>query len=357
MSDVNSAVDGRLWRATAGFDRRELSGGLLSLFERYRSARLSSYEARGLVEGIVLAAGRNDVLRNDENGRDMRRAIVAFLTDVGAEQSDGISVGIITEPDPEVRRTARRTLAQHVCPIIATNRRTSRDTGTEIAPVIFDLYPEHLETLTMLVQFYEASARSGSLARHEHENLAQELSGRHIQNVRECLSRVYRELRRHLNTKATHQAWDAMQRLNRVLVDRRWWDVLSQVRALSAIELLYNIASHLTYIPRTGPRVFTDATPGFGAINLQFDWQGIERHCAGFVNPLFIEEHRAAILHDLCAIQAVAGGAFDPLHNETLHGPSGHTNDVGGCRPLLLDLTATFVREVELAHPGALMGR
>lgn len=365
MSDLNAVVSGRLWRVTEGFDRRLLIGGLLSLFERYQSGRLSSYEARGLVEGIVLAAGRNDVMRNDENGRDMRRAIVAFLTDVGAEQSDGIATGIITEPDPEVRRTARRTLAQHVCPIIAANRRTSRDTAAEPEPMIFDLYPEHLETLTTLVQFYEASARSGSLARYDHENLVQELSGKHLQNVRECMSRVYRELRRHLILEdgETYRARDAMHRLNRILVDRRWWDVLAQVRALSAIELLYSMASHLTYIPRIGPQVFTDVTPGFANINLQFDWQGIEHHWrqggfrGRFVDHAFIAERRDAILHDLCAIQAVAGGAFDPLYDETYRAPRGHTKDVGGCRPLLLDLTATFVREVEIAHPGVLIGR
>lgn len=350
MSDVNSVVSGRLWRIAEGFDRRALSGGLLSLFERYRSGRLSSYEARGLVEGIVLATGRNDVMRNDANGRDLRRAIVAFLTDIGSEGPE------IVEPDEDVRRTARRTLAQHVCPIIAANRRTSRDTGTEPDPVIFDLYPEHIETLTTLVQFCEAAARSGSLARYEHEHLAAELSGKHLQNVRECLSRVYRELRRHINTQATHRALDAMHQLNQILVDRRWWDVLAQVRALSAIELLYSTASQLTYIPLIGPRVFTDVTPGFATINLQFDWQGIERHCGGFVNPSFIEQHRDAILHDLCAIQVVAGGAFDPLTDETLRAPRGHTKDVGGCRSLLLDLAATFVREVELAHPGVLIG-
>lgn len=348
----------RLWRMPVG-SRRSNPAMLRHIFERVADPAISSEAARGMVEGIMLSIGRNNVQRNNEAGRSYRRAIVAFLTDIGSEGPE------IVEPDEDVRRTARRTLAQHVCPIIAANRHTSRDTAMEPAPVIFDLYPEHLETLTMLVQFYEASARSGSLARYEHENLAQELSGKHLQNVRECLSRVYRELRRHLIEceGESQQTWDAMHRLNRILVDRRWWDVLAQVRALSAIELLYSMASHLTYIPRIGPQVFTDVTPGFANINLQFDWQGIEHHWrqggfrGRFVDHAFIAERRDAILHDLCAIQAVAGGAFDPLYDETYRAPRGHTKDVGGCRPLLLDLTATFVREVEIAHPGVLMGR
>jgi len=324
---MERALRERSWRVPEGH-RRVRCAGLEDLFRQFADPNTSSYAARGLVQGIVLAAelelqGRADLRRDGEYARDHRQAIVAFLTSIGSESPNDDRA----EPDLEVRRAARTTLAKHVAPIIAC---WSQPTGFN---------SENFGTLIHLVQFYEMAWVAAGKAAEKYGHV-DELTGGYLKNVRECLGRVYRELRRHLGCECGceghggHLAGALIRRLNQLLVDLHWWDVLSQVRAVSAIPVLYNAA--LEFVPES-----------CGAA-LQFDWAGVEEHQVGglFARRAFAEQHRDAIQHDLWAIQIVAGERNRP-------------DDIGGrygFRPLLLDLVATFVREMEIAHPGALSG-
>ena len=322
----------RPWRVHEA-EHREPCTGLADLFQSFSESRTTSYAARGLVQGIVLAAERDhrlghgfDKTRSDDGaGRDIRELIVAFLTDIGNEdQHDRV------ERDLEVRRTARTTLAKHVCPLIASWSQVNHGYS-----------PENLATLIHLIEFYGTTWDwdAGSLkGKYGH---VETLTGKFLENVRQCFGCVYRELRRHLGRECGcashggHLAGEHLRRLNRLLVDLRWWDVLSRARAVSAIPEIYVAAHNYSSTPID--------------TKLQFDWAGVEEHRTGglFTHRAFIEEHREAILHDLWAIQIVAG--MEGLVPATIE-------SADGFRPLLLDLVATFVREMEIAHPGALSG-
>ncbi|MBI4435023.1 hypothetical protein HY635_04420 [Candidatus Uhrbacteria bacterium] len=315
----------RSWRVPEGKlnHRRVLCLGLDDLFRQFADPNTSSFAARGLVQGVVLAAG-NHVRADDEEGRNLRQAIVAFLTDIGNADPDQH-----VEYDSEVIRTARTTLAKHVCPLITP----------WVQPTGYT--PESFGTLVDLIQLYETTIPMWDCGVHHHVHLhVKELTGNHLKNVRDCLGRVHRELRRHLGKQCGctshggHLTGDHLRRLNRLFVDLHWWDVLSQTRAVSAIPEIYAAAQRYRFeVP---------------VVPLQFDWASIEEHRVGGLlgQRAFIEEHREAIQHDLWAIQITAGGGLVPATIES----------ADGFRPLLLNLVATFVREMEIAHPGALSG-
>lgn len=380
MSESNEREEGwaqralheRPWRTPEG--RRLRCMGLADLFREFSDPQTTSGAARGLIQNVVLATGEhgNPMLRDSDDGRAIRELVVAFLTDIGSERMMDHREGRF-EQDPEVRRTARRTLAQHVCPIVAAVRRTSYD--STIHPERRDvaaLIPENLGTLTWIARFYGESTDTVKL-NYAHVT---ELDGQHLRNVQDCLGRVYRLLREHifpdqfskndLRTALSREAATAMRLLNQMFVDCCWWDVLALVRAVSALPELYERARRLRRDQAWNSRELVPATPPKASPDrLQFDWASFERHVcnangacsSSFADRAFLERHRAAILHDLYAIQIVAGGAFDIMDDHLLRQLGGESSSLRGIRPLLLDLAATFVREVKLKNPGVLVGR
>lgn len=345
----------RPWRVPGG--ERQVQGGedkfainrLNALFAEFADPKTTSYVARGLIQSVVAKVGDvdgigNQSMKDDEMGRMLREIIVTFLTDIGTQNPQHRF-----ENDPEVRGAARRTLAQHVCPIIARSDHRSYDSYTNSAGEhVARVLPENFSTLSHLIRFYE-----------EDENLGPHgggLDGKHLQNVQECLGRVYRELRRQLDRspledrtshKVNDEARVLLQRLNHLFVRRRWWDVLSVVRAVSAIPALYEAASKES--PRNCPEVQKEIK-----VPLRFDWDHLERfRCDGTLKRRLIE-CRQAIEHDLWAIQAMAGGKFDPKEHHYLSlVPTqfgGFKSDLNAIRMLLLDLVSTFVREVWFPH-------
>lgn len=356
MEAIRRTLQERSWRVPGG--ERHLADGekhtvldrLNALFAEFADPKTTSCAARGLIQGVVAKVGDvdgigNKSMKDDETGRTLREMIVTFLTDIGTQNPRHRF-----ENDPEVRSAARRTLAQHVCTIVARSDHRSYDSYTDSAGEhVARILPENFGTLSCLVNFYEEDENFGSHGRG--------LDGKHLQNVQECLGRVYRELRRQLdggfleNDPTSHKVNDEahvlLQRLNHLFVRRCWWDVLSVVRAVSAIPALYEAASKVS--PDRCPEAQKEIK-----VPCRFDWDHLERfRCDGTLTHRLVE-HRQLIEHDLWSIQAMAGGKFDPKEHHELtllvSNLGALKNDLGGIRPLLLDLVSTFVREVWFAH-------
>ncbi|MDO8463593.1 MAG: hypothetical protein Q7S96_05010 [bacterium] len=336
---IEKVLRERPWR-NAQQGRRAAGEGLIYLFSEFADFRTSGHAARGLVQGVVLATGEHGrwARRDTQEGRDAREAIIAFLTDIGCESPlKG------PEHDEDVRRTARLTLAKHVCPLIA---RPSDVFGQ--GP-----QPENLGTLTRLVAFYGALACEGGLPRDD-GGWGHELTGKNLRNVLECLERVYHELREHrredvpTSPAESREVMLACWELDELLVDRACWDILSRVRAVTAVPLLYAALLRLSSTPED------TSTPVRVAPSLLFNWSDIEhlRHDGILKDRSIAQTLRVVLHHDIVAIMQVTGSSLDPDADQQL---LAHHGDVlRGLRQLLLELTATFVREIETACPGVL---
>jgi|GEM_PF-3612249 len=327
MGRIDEQLKAKPWRRKKedGLRPPHNPHGLSFLFERFRDPGMSPAGACGLIEAVVVVAeqelrGVDSIRSTSERARDLRQAIVAFLTDIGSENpNDGRA-----ETDRDVRDAARTTLAREVCPIICPliGRVVLPDRPYRPPPKYGDV--ENLATLVRLIEFYGAAWDGGlTTSRYGHVD---ELIGSRLDDVRECFVRVYRELARHISSGGHHEdrlAVSSIYTLNQLLVSIRWWSVLSQARAVSAIPALYNVAR---------------SRPGAFGSPLEFGWEHIEEYRADgrLTQSAFAEQHREAIRRDAWAIQAVAG------HD----GPPIAITNADGFRPLLLDLTAMFVREV-----------
>jgi hypothetical protein len=253
--------------------------------------------AQGMIQSILPTVGP-EARQNTKKGADLRQIIVIFLTEVG-----------MSDPahwcdDVNVRNTARRTLAQLVCPMIAA---TSPSGGW--------MRTENKETLFALVDFYSRSSDVHLSVHH-----IKGMEGKHLRNVRSCLGRAYKLLRiDHLPPDTTgfrvcDETHDRLRNLSGLFVQQEWWELIQEVGAMNAIRPLYELIG---------------ARRVEGCKRLSFSWGHAERFMAG-QNPtpsLSGED----IEQDIRTMMIASGGTTGSRESD-------------GPRIALLDLMARFQR-------------